>query len=129
MWAADLVDMQHYSNLNEGYNYILMVIDVFSKFGLITPLKDKKGETVLIAVQKLFKEGGMPNIFGSIKLYNQLLKDLLYKRNVHIYSTENNEKSSVVERWNRAINSNMWKQFTIQGSTRYIDILPKMLKR
>lgn len=46
-----------------------------------------------------------------------------------MYSTENEEKSSVVERWNRTIKSKMWKQFTIQGNTRCLDILPKILKQ
>ena len=51
------------------------------------------------------------------------------KYNIQIYSTENEEKSSVVERWNRTIKSKMWKQFTVQGNTQYIDILPKILKQ
>ena len=33
IWAADLVDMQYYSRSNKGYKYILMIIDVFSKYG------------------------------------------------------------------------------------------------
>ena len=57
------------------------------------------------------------------------MKDLLEKYNTQIYSTENEEKSSVVERWNRTIKSKMWKQFTVQGNTQYIDILPKILKQ
>ena len=57
------------------------------------------------------------------------MKDLLDKYNIKIYSTENQEKSSVVERWNRTIKNNMWKQFTIQGNTQYLDMLPKILKQ
>ena len=57
------------------------------------------------------------------------MKDLLDKYNIKIYSTENEEKSSVVERWNRTIKSKMWKQFTVQGNTQYLDILPKILKQ
>lgn len=46
-----------------------------------------------------------------------------------MYSTENEEKSSVVERWNRTIKSKMWKQFTVQGNTMYLDMLPKLVKQ
>ena len=46
-----------------------------------------------------------------------------------MYSTENEEKSSVCERWNRTIKTQMWKQFTIQGNTMYLDMLPKILKQ
>ena len=46
-----------------------------------------------------------------------------------MYSTENEEKSSVCERWNRTIKTKMWKQSTVQGNTQYLDILPKILKQ
>ena len=42
---------------------------------------------------------------------------------------QNPEKSSVCERWNRTIKTKMWKQFTVQGNTQYLDILPKILKQ
>ena len=46
-----------------------------------------------------------------------------------MYSTENEEKSSVVERWNRSMRQRMWKQFTVHGNTTYFDILPHILKK
>ena len=42
IWAADLVEMGKFSEWNKGFKYLLMVIDVFSKFGWIEPLKNKK---------------------------------------------------------------------------------------
>ena len=39
IWTADLVDMQSISKFNKGYKYLLMIIDVFSKYGWIIPLK------------------------------------------------------------------------------------------
>ena len=42
IWTADLVEMQKFSKWNKGIKYLLMVIDVFSKYGWIKPLKDKK---------------------------------------------------------------------------------------
>jgi len=44
--SSDLVENHQFSKWNEGYRYLLMVLDVFSKYGWIVPLKDKKGETV-----------------------------------------------------------------------------------
>ena len=108
-----------------------MVLDVFSKYGWIIPLKDKKGETVAEAFKTIFKEGRKPQYLWIDKgkeFYNKHLKDLLEKHKITLYSTENEEKSSFCERWNRTIKTKMWKQFTIQGNTRYLDILPKILK-
>ena len=57
------------------------------------------------------------------------MKKLLEKNNITLYSTENEEKSSVCERWNRTVKTKMWKQFTVQGNTQYLDILPKILNQ
>ena len=56
IWAADLVEMQKLSKWNKGVKYLLMVIDVFSKYGWIKPLKDKKTETVSKAFDEIFKK-------------------------------------------------------------------------
>ena len=52
--------------------------------------------------------------------YNENVLDLLAKNKFTIYSTENEEKSSVCERWNRTIETKMYKQFSIQNNTVYI---------
>ena len=52
----------------------------------------------------------------------------LKKKNVHLYWTENEEKSSVVERWNRTIKSKMWKYFTKNRTGVYVDILPTIIE-
>jgi len=57
------------------------------------------------------------------------LKDFLDKNKIALYLTENEKKSSVCERWNGTIKTKMWKQFTAQGNTQYLDILPKILKQ
>ena len=57
------------------------------------------------------------------------MKDLLQKHNITLYSTENEEKNILCERWNRKIKTKMWKQFTVQGDTVYLHTLPKILKQ
>ena len=124
--------MQQFSKWNKGYRYLLMVLDVFSKYGWIVPLKDKKGETVTEAFKTILKEGRKPQYLWVDKgkeYHNKHVKELLDKNKITLYSTENEEKSSVCERWNRTIKSKMWKQFTVQGNTMYLDMLPKILKQ
>ena len=64
-WCSDLIEMQKFSRWNAGYRYLLMVLDVFSKYGWIVPLKDKKGETVMNAFSS--KRGVNHIIFGQTK--------------------------------------------------------------
>ena len=43
MWGVDLADMQLLSKFNKGFRFLLYVIDIFSKYDWVVPLKDKKG--------------------------------------------------------------------------------------
>ena len=109
-----------------------MVLDLFSKYGWIVPLKDKKGENVAEAFKTIFKEGRKPQylwIDNGKEYYNKNMRELLEKNGLTLYSTENEEKSSVCERWNRTIKTKVWKQFTVQGNTINLDILPKILEQ
>ena len=108
IWSADLVKMQ---------NYLLTVIDVFSKYGWIK----KKGETETKAFKTIFKEERQPQcvwIDKGKEFYNKHLKEFLDKHDIAIYSTENEENSNVVERWNRTIKQRMWKQSKVRGNTK-----------
>ena len=65
-----------------------MVLDLFSKYGWIVPLKDKKGETVTKAFKTIFKEGRKPQYLWTDKgkeYYNKYLKELLKKDNTTLY--------------------------------------------
>ena len=72
-----------------------MVLDLFSKYGWIVSLKDKKGETVTEAFKTIFKEGRKPQYLWTDKgkeYYNRDFKELLQKHNITLYLTENEEK-------------------------------------
>lgn len=58
--CSDLVEMQQFRKWNKGYRYLVMVLDIFSKYGWFVPLKDKKGETVTKVFQEIFKQGRKP---------------------------------------------------------------------
>ena len=125
IWTADLVDMASYSRSNSGYKYLLTVIDVFSKYGWIVPLKIKTGKEVAMAFQQLFTNNTPPSRLWTDKgteFYNQHVKRVLAASNVTLYSTENEEKSSVVERWNKTMKNIMWKYFTANNTQKYIDV-------
>ena len=88
-WAADLVDMQSFSKFNNGIKYLLMVIDVFSKYGWIVPLKSKTGVEVANAQSKIFIERRCRKMWVDKEFYNKHVKAL----DIQLYSTENEEKS------------------------------------
>ena len=58
MWAADLIDIQALSKDNKIIKYLLTVIDVFSKFVWIIPIKQKSGKEIAEALSKLWVDKG-----------------------------------------------------------------------
>ena len=56
IWGADLADMQLINKFNKGIRFLLCVIDIFSKYAWVVPLKDKKGISIVNAFQKILKE-------------------------------------------------------------------------
>ena len=53
IWGADLADMQLISKFNKGFRLLLCVIDIFSKYAWVVPLKDKKGASIFNAFQEI----------------------------------------------------------------------------
>ena len=108
--AADLVDMSQFSRSNKVYKYLFTVIDVYSKYGWIVPLKTNTGKEVAQAFRKLFLNGHPSRLWTDKckEFYNQQLMGVLEANGAMLYSTENAEKSSVVELWNRTMKNIMW---------------------
>ncbi len=133
IWAADLIDMQYFSRGNSGFKYILMIIDVFSRYGWAYPLKNKTGGEVLRAFRELLETGQKPPEYlwtdKGREFDNRVFRSFLDEQHVHLYWTENEEKSCIVERWNRTIKSWMWKYFTLHRTGVYINILPDLIER
>ena len=126
------MEMGKFSKWNNGVRYLLMVIDVFSKFGWTEPLKNKKGETVVKAFKNILKTGRKPqNLWtdNGVEFYNNNFKKLLEEEGINLYSTQNEEKSRVVEQWNRTIKNRVWKYFTASNSTVYVDQLPVVVDK
>ena len=131
IWGADLVDMQALAKQNDSYRYILMIIDVFSKYGWAVPLKYKSGEAVKTALESIFSKNTPKKVWADHgnEFYNIKVRRLLQKHNIQLYSTENEEKCSVIERWNRTIKTKLWKYFTANGTHRYVDILQPLIDK
>ena len=111
---------------NDGYKYLLVVIDIFSKYGWLIPLKNKSGLNVANAFKNIFKERKPKKLWTDKgkEFYNKHVKTL-----VDVYSTENEEKSSIAERWIRTMKERMYKYFTANNTYRYIDALDGLVKR
>lgn len=132
LWQADLVDMKQYSRENNGFKYILMVIDTYSKFAWALPVKTKTGREVALAFEQLLQTGtnrqpkNLQTDHGG-EFYNRFFKTVMEQYGINHYSTFTHLKASIVERLNRTIKNKMWMQFNLRGSYRWLDILPQII--
>ncbi|XP_067216681.1 uncharacterized protein [Linepithema humile] len=129
LWQADIVEMRPYSRSNGGCNYILTVIDVLSKYAWAIPLKTKGGIKTSKAFSAIFRERIPKNLqtdHGK-EFYNRDFQNLVKKHGINHYSTYSVIKALVVERFNRTLKNEMWKFFTLTGSYRWIDDLPRLV--
>ena len=84
----------------------MCAIDLFSKYAWVVPLKDKRGISTVNAFQKIISKGRKPNkiwVDQSGEFYNKLFKTFLKINNIEMYSTYNEGKSVVAERFIRTL--------------------------
>lgn len=132
LWQADLVDIRTHKRVNQGYQYILTIIDVFSKYAWALPLKSKGGVDVSKTFSTVLRNDGrhpknLQTDMGK-EFYNADFRKLMEKYGINHYSTYSVMKASVVERFNRTLKNVMWKKFTLNGSYRWIDILSQLVE-
>ena len=125
IWSADLVEMP-----KEGkFKYILTVIDLYTRYAWAIPLPDKRGQTVAKAFQEIMKESDREPeklwVDKGTEFYNTHVKALPFE----LYSTLNDGKAVVIERFNRTLKQMMFKRFTSQGNQKWLKILSGILER
>ena len=105
-WQADLVDVQVLSRWNKRFKYLLTCIDVFSKVAWVIPIKDKKGTTLVAAFKKIFRSNQKPIALQTDKgteFTNRLLQKWLKSNGISYFTSNNETKCSLVERFNRTL--------------------------
>ena len=106
---------------------MLCVIDIFSKYGWVVPLKDKKGASIDNAFQKILKKSDRkPNkiwVDKGSEFYNHSFKKWLKGSNIEMYSIHNEGKIVVAERFIRTLKNKIYKYMTAISKNVYIDKL------
>ena len=132
IWGVDLADMQSLSRCNKGFKYLVCAIDLFSKYAWVIPIKDKKGTSIVNAFQKLISKVRKPNkiwVDQACEFYNQSFKDFLKINNIEMYSTFNEGKSVVAERFIRTLKNKIFKHMTAISKNVYFDVLDDIVNK
>lgn len=131
LYQADLVEMIPFAAANKGYKYILTMINCFSKYAIAIPLKSKKADEVVNALNPILKSHKMKHFQTDqgTEWFNSKVQALLKKYNINHYYTHTDKKASIVERFNRTLKGEMWKMFSGQGSFKWLQILPGIIDK
>ena len=111
IWGVNLADMQLLSKYNKAIRFLLCVIDIFSKYAWVVPLKDKKGISIVKAFQIILNQSNRrvedtsaqhvkPNkiwVDKGSEFYNAYFKKWLRDNNIVMYSTHNEGKSLLLK--------------------------------
>ena len=110
----------------------MCAIDLFSKYAWVVPLKDEKGTSIVNAFQKIISEGRKPNkiwVDQGSEFYNNCFKDFLKINNIEMYSTYNEGKSVVAERFIRTLKNKIFKHMTAISKNVYFDVLDDIVNK
>ena len=130
-WMADLVEVINIAKYNRGYRYLLTVVDVFSKHAWVQPVKNKTGQAVTEAFEKILKEGRKPINLQSDdgkEFYNKTFQALMKRKDIHHFSTSVDTRASVVERFNRTLKQRLYRYFTTKNTLNFVPVLQDLVQ-
>lgn len=127
-WDLDLMDMTDYANENDGVRYVLMAIDVFSRYGWMVPLKSKKAADIVKGFDALLRKS---NPRKPVKIrtdmggefVNAAMKKWFKQHDILHSVTYNEVKANYVERWIKTIKYRIIKIFQHKNKLEYLRYL------
>lgn len=131
---ADLGDFQSLAKFNGGYTMLLVVVDCYSRFVHVQPLKNKSGPVMLEAMEKVFED--MRKRYGFIcsRMFTDRgtefkcwqMQKLFSDNKVQHILTNNEIKCSMAERMIRTLKGRLYRAFTARNTNRWVDIIQKL---
>jgi transposase InsO family protein len=126
-WEADLMDLNLLGKYNDGYKYVLVVEDIFSRFAWTSKLKSKTGEETARAMKDIFDGGRQPKHIARTdkgrEFRNRTFGKLLSDRGIHQLLTYNEVQSGHCERLIKTLKTKMFRYMMNKQTHRWINVL------
>lgn len=126
-WQGDLLDLSWLAKSNSGVKYLLVLIDVLSRFAFVRPLKNKTSSSIISAMQSVFREGRMPKKLQTdqgTEFTNKNVQQFLKEKKIIFFTTtDENIKCALAERLNRTLREKIYRFLHKNRTHRYTDVL------
>lgn len=124
LWAADLADVSNISRENKGTKFLLVIVDVYSRFAIVFPMKNKSAPSVTSAFRGLPIQPESLWVDQGKEFYNKSMKEYCREHSVNMYSTYSGNKSVFAERFIRTLRDQLFRLATVTNSNAYLKALP-----
>ena len=127
---ADLASLVYYSDDNDGYKYLLVVIDIFSRYAWVEPLKDKTAVQIVSAFDKIISGGRIPKRLrtdAATDFTSKKFQKFVNEKNIVHFVTHNEKQANYVERFIKTLKSRISRYMIEKNTRRYIDVLQKIV--
>lgn len=125
-YDADLADYQKFEDSNDGYKYLLVIINVFSRYTWAIPVKSKSNRDIIPAFETIFQQGHIPRRLRTDqgKEFTAPIMDEFYRHyNITHFVALNEVKANYAERVIKTLKSKLARYMTYHQTSRYIDAL------
>ena len=129
MWDCDLMFMTNNSESNNGFKYILIVIDIFSKYLYTEPLKTKNGTEMVQAFRKILKNTNPPEHLrtdGGSEFRSVTISKLYRELNIEHYVTQSEHKAYFAERVIGTLRTTLARYMVYHNTHKWVDVLPDL---
>ena len=131
LWEMDLAQLDNIQSFNSGFKFLLFVIDCFSKFLWIQPIKDKTHTSVLYALKNVLSGTRKPTSIRSDlgkEFKNQYVRKYLSNQGINAYYSLNDTKCAIVERSIRSLKSILYRYFRHNQTYKYVNVIQDIVK-
>lgn len=129
-WQIDLIVIPALKDENDGYMYIMVVVDCFSRYAYVEPMKRKFAVNAVEAFKKILQRAGTkPRViqFDLGSEFKSSFRTFLKEQNIHFFHTSQDTKCAIVERFNRTLQNRLYRYMTARNTLRYIDVLQEIV--
>lgn len=131
MWDGDLADVSNISSHNDGYKFLLVLIDIFSRYLFIIPLRNKHHQNIIDGLKSVFQTERKPHTLRTDKgseFKNRWVKTYLKKERINVIYTQNETKANYAERVIRTMKNLMYRYFMKNRTYRFVNVLQDLVE-